>query len=71
MVSGVRTWKNRERRDSQLYLEHQAIYTVKVKKNHMSKVDNPKDKLHMAKTGFFFHWCISEQQWQAIMSDDE
>lgn len=29
--------------DSQLYSEHQTIYTLKVKKSHTSKVFNSKD----------------------------
>ena len=32
---------------SQLYSEHQTIYTLKVKKNLESKVYNHKDKLHV------------------------
>jgi hypothetical protein len=37
---------------SQVYSEHQAVYTLRVKKSHRSKVCNHKDKTHMAKTCF-------------------
>ena len=45
-------------RSSQLYSEHQTIYTLRVKRSHMSKLYNHKgkshvvDKLHLAETYF-------------------
>lgn len=36
----------------QLYSEHEAIYTLRVKKNHLIKIYNHKDKMHLAKTCF-------------------
>lgn len=39
-------------RNSQLYSEHQTLYTLRVEKKRMSKVCNHTDKLHMAKTRF-------------------
>jgi hypothetical protein len=33
--------------NSQLYSEHQTIYTLVVKKNHMSKVSSHEDEQHM------------------------
>lgn len=38
--------------DSQLYSEHQAIYTLWVKKSQLSRVYNHKKKPHVAKTCF-------------------
>lgn len=38
--------------NSQHYLEHQTIHTLRVKKSHVSRVFKHRDKLHMAKTGF-------------------
>jgi hypothetical protein len=46
--------------NSQLYSEPRTIYTLRVKKGHMSKVlmssteYNFKDKAHMAKTWVYF-----------------
>jgi hypothetical protein len=48
--------------NSQFYPDHQAIYILRVKKNHMSKELNHKDKLHMAKACFSIEahndWCV-------------
>lgn len=36
----------------QLYSEHEAIYTLRVKNNHLIKMYNHKDNIHLAKTCF-------------------
>ena len=38
--------------NSQLYSEHQTVYTLRVKKSHPSKVCNHKDKTHVGETCF-------------------
>lgn len=47
----------RSHENSQLYSEHQATYTLRVKKTHMSKVFNHKNKTHMQK-----HFPIEEPE---------
>ena len=46
-------------RNSQLYSEHQTIYTLRVKNNHLSNVHSHKDKAHVAKScfslGVYYH----------------
>ena len=43
--------------NSQLYSEHQTIYTQRIKCSHMRKVFNHKDKMRMAKTCFSMEAC--------------
>jgi hypothetical protein len=45
---------------SQLYSQHQTIYTLRVKKSHPSSVDNHKDKPHVANP------CLLIQAYKSI-----
>lgn len=53
--------------NSQLYSEHQTMYALKVKENHISKVYNHKDKLHVAKACF----SMEANKWILIDSCNE
>ena len=46
---GLRMRQTKVSCNSQLYSVHETIYTLRVKKNHMSKVFNHKDKPHVTK----------------------
>ena len=43
----------------QFYSEHQTIYTIRVRKSHMSKVYNHKDKLRVADKPHSEETCFS------------
>lgn len=46
--------------NSHLYSKHQTIYTLKFKKNQLSKLYNQKDKLHVAKA------CFSKEAYKLV-----
>lgn len=47
---GLKLRQSKQLCNSPFYSENQAIYTLKVMKNHVSKVFDHKDKQHMAET---------------------
>lgn len=46
---------------SQLYAEHQTIYTLRLKKSHMSQAVSHKDKLQMADKPDVAKACFSKE----------
>ena len=53
-------------RSSQLYSEHQTIYTLRVKRSHMSKVYNHEGKMHMAGKRHVAKTCFSIEAYKQI-----
>ena len=63
---GLKMWQNKVSQNTQLYLEHQTIYTLRVKKSNLSKMYSHKDeppmadKCHMTKTCFLWRRINNE-----------